>query len=631
MCFQRRVELFLFAVAFIVFGWFNQGGGWNQNSRFAEVRAIVDGHELRIDDYIAYQRQGGKTLRRYPVIDGYVTIRGKTSVICWVGEDGTMTPVNGVSPTGSIGLASISGVTCSGDMSFALGHFHPNKPPGLSFVAVPAYFVLSHFERFMHRNPDTWWLLDLNAWLASVFSVGLISAAGVVLAFRIALGISGGQFWAAFWTAFAFGFGTLYFSFATLLFDHDVTAVFLIAAFYCLFQRERAVSLYLAGLFAGMAAITNYVAAVPVAMLGVYLLWTRWKSADFSRSLRAGLWYCAGLAIPFAAICAYNKVCYGSPFALSNSFQNPAFVDRGPVFLGMFGIPNPLVAIILLVSPFRGIFYGAPILLMGVYGLWRMRRTHRAEVNLFLGIAFAFFLVNCSFCGWHAGFACGPRYLIPATAFLILPAVHGFANFPRISAALLTVSLGINFLFTVTDAESPAGVGSLAMAENRAIYLYSPLTEYAAPLFFQGRAWPLLNLLIRDQLDAEKTRLTEDGVSTGQQQPRLAQLEADLRQSVIAGSDDPIELASYTGPVSVNPTGVCEGCYYNLFDPGSPQARWNSFNVGEFWFPGSRWSVVPLLGLVALLGVGLAREAGRVRGISRGAVGGFGLPAEDIG
>ena len=81
---------------------------------------------------------------------------------------------------------------------------------------------------------------------------------------------------------------------------------------------------------------------------------------------------------------------------------------------------------------------------------------------------------------------------------------------PRISGALLAVSIVINFLFTATDAESPAGVGSLAMAYDREMYLYSPLMEYAAPLFFQGRAWPLLNLLIDDRLGDQ-----EDQLATG--------------------------------------------------------------------------------------------------------------------
>jgi hypothetical protein len=616
MSLPRRVECFLFLAALLVYGWFNQGGGWNQNARFAEVRSIVDGGEIAIDNYFCYQRGHGKTLVRYPVINGDVTIAGKTSRLCWVSMNGDLIAVNGVEPPTDMDGVGIDDLACSGDVSFAMGLFHPNKPPGLSFVALPAYFIISHWERLMHRNPDTWWLLNVNAWLTSVFSVGLLSAAGVVFAFRIAMRLSGERLWPSFWAAIAFAFGTLFFPFGTLLFDHNVTTVFLVGAFYCLFQRDGARMTALAGFLAGMAAITNYVAAVPVAFLALYLMSTR---REHRRWLPGILWYGTGLLGPFLAICAYNKGCYGSPFALSNAFQNPTFTEKGPVFLGMFAIPNPAVALILLISPFRGIFYGAPILAMGVYGLWRMRRLFPAEMWLFVSIALIFYVVNCSFFGWHAGFASGPRYLIPATAFMAIPTVFGLIKLPRLSGGLLIVSIGINFLFAATDAESPAGVGSLAMTRDREMYLYSPLMEYALPLFCQGRAWPILNLMIQERLDDEKERLAALGTITPEaQRPLLDAMDSELRESIRAGSDDPLELGAYVGPVSVNPTGVYEGGYFRLFDAGSPQALWSSFNVGEFWFPGSRWSVVILLGLVGLMGAALAREAVRAAGAGSG-------------
>ncbi len=93
---------------------------------------------------------------------------------------------------------------------------------------------------------------------------------------------------------------------------------------------------------------------------------------------------------------------------------------------------------------------------------------------------------------------------------------------PRISGGLLAVSIGINFLFAATDAESPAGVGSLAMADNREMYLYSPLTEYAAPLFFEGRAWPILNMLIEDRLAEQEDALIAEGVPEAARKPMLA-------------------------------------------------------------------------------------------------------------
>jgi hypothetical protein len=151
-------------------------------------------------------------------------------------------------------------------------------------------------------------------------------------------------------------------------------------------------------------------------------------------------------------------------------------------------------------------------------------------------------------------------------------------------------------------------------------------------LFFEGRAWPILNLLIAERLDDEKSELAARKLGFADQTLALAKLDADLRQSIAAGSDDLLELGSYTGPVSVNPTGVCEGGYYSLFDAGSTQARWNSFNVGEFWFPESRWSVLPLLALVALLSVGLARESARSAAPRRDAFAEFedAIPVEKI-
>src|SRR5579884_1302484 len=48
--FRGRV-LLLLAVLVFSYAYFYQGGGWNQNSRFDLVRAILDEHTLRIDAY----------------------------------------------------------------------------------------------------------------------------------------------------------------------------------------------------------------------------------------------------------------------------------------------------------------------------------------------------------------------------------------------------------------------------------------------------------------------------------------------------------------------------------------------------------------------------------------------------
>ena len=46
---RPRVEILLFSLAVFCSAYFHQGGGWNQNARFALVRAIVEERTFVID------------------------------------------------------------------------------------------------------------------------------------------------------------------------------------------------------------------------------------------------------------------------------------------------------------------------------------------------------------------------------------------------------------------------------------------------------------------------------------------------------------------------------------------------------------------------------------------------------
>jgi hypothetical protein len=64
----------------------------------------------------------------------------------------------------------------------------------------------------------------------------------------------------------------------------------------------------------------------------------------------------------------------------------------------------------------------------------------------------------------------------------------------------------------------------------------------------------------------------------------------------------------------VNPVGVYEAWMFRVFPPRSVPASWNSFNVAEVLFPGSRWSLAPLLALGGLGGLLALRLASRPDG-----------------
>ena len=572
-----------------------------------------------IDDYLVYQPSTDKgDLIRLPTQKAEYTLGGKRFRLCWVDMEWTFYPV-GDHPLGEgVEKAAMVELCCSGDIGYVpwTGHFHPNKPPGSSFLALPGYFIIWHVEKWFGINPDHWWILDVNAWLVSVCSVALISALGCVLFFRLALDFAEGALLPALLATVTFAFGTTFFPFSTLLFDHNLTASLLVAAFYFLRIVKKGLpetaqnrALFLAGLCAGLAAITNYIAAVVVIFLGIYALLADDRT---SPNWRLAILYSIGVIPPFLLICWYGWACFGSPFKLSTDFQNPLFKDTNAV-LGMFGMPSGWSLSILLVSPFRGLFYFSPVLIMGVVGIvvWLLNRKLVAEARLCLAISVFFYLVTASFNGYHGGYAAGPRYLIPGIPFLALPLAVAFSRWRVITSALALVSICANVLLTATDAQNPVGVGGHTRAEGKhSEWTYDLIGEYAWPLFVSGRAWPLLHQQIEMYLDKEREHITTETDSPAEQKKREGEIRSQLMSSIDRAEASPFLLGSIEGPVSVNPMGPYEGLFtYQFFPPRSPQCVWASFNLGEFLWPQSRWSLLPLLLISGGLCFWAARQA----------------------
>ena len=427
----QRLELLVFIATFFAFAYFHQGGGWNQNSRFAEVRAIVEQGRFAIDDFLIYQRDAASgVLRRIPTRAAEYEIGGRHHRLAWVDMAWTLFPINESPAAEGVKLAPMIELCSSGDLGYVphTGHFHPNKPPGTSFLGVPAYFIAYHVERALGMNPDAWWTLTLNAWITTIGSIGLISALACVLFFRLAREFAGGALFPAAAATLAFAFGTTFFPFATLFFDHAATGSLLFAALYFV-RRKSAGALLLAGACAGLAAITNYLAAVPVAFLAAYALLARLDGTASKADFRRTAIYLAGVLPFLILICWYNAVNFGSPTRLANDFQSPLFKDTG-AFLGMFVLPSSYVAGLITVSPYRGIFFLSPVLIMAAWSLvaWLADKARSAEARLCLAIFGFFFLVNISFNGYHGGFSAGPRYLVPGLPFLALPLVVAFAR-----------------------------------------------------------------------------------------------------------------------------------------------------------------------------------------------------------
>jgi hypothetical protein len=648
----RSAQLLVFWMSWVTFGWFHQGGGWNQNARFAQVRAIVEQGTLAVDDYFVWfdpERSG--SLKRMPAY---------RFNIFWPRKDARSEYAPVHPPEALRWGAEIGTDTCSGDVAYAPnGHFYPNKPPGISLLAVPAYFAIYHFERALKLDPDDAWIMTVNAWLTSALTVGLISAWGVVLMLRLGARLFPGRTRAALAAALACGFGTTFFPFGTMLFDHNVTAVLLLASF----ADVRGGKPGRAGLWAGIATLTNYLAAIPGAAFGVWALTrsrasesagtlsresTELKSARAFTSAATVVRFTLGVLPSAIALLWHNEVCFGSPWTLSTAFQNPLFKETAPALFGMFTLPSWFAALCITVSPWRGLFVLCPVMILAVVALFRSRAREsagnspqpsaetgsaraltsaatggwpaklRAERRLILFVAGFFFLVNISFNGFHGGMSSGPRYLIPALPFLALALVPAFARWKKTAAVLMTASIAQQTLLTATDAMCPVGVHDMAWQNHpdewkEKLWGNSIVWKYALPLWRNGIAQPVLDAEISEweQIASVQVEKISDLNPHKAFYKNAAKLwpeyfrrdpESALRDFLKDGwgikafppdelrvCEVPPIIAAFRGPVSVNRVAVWQGTLTDI-----DATAWHSFNIGEFQYPGSRWSVALL-------------------------------------
>lgn len=437
---QRRVELALLATLLGTYAYFHQGGGWNQNARLAQVRAIVEERTLAINDYLVYRHKGrGQLLEREPIPPGvpWESVAGRAS-------------------TADVVVAS------------STGRIFPNKPPGAVLVAVPVYALVLAVERLAGADPDRWAVLTVNAHLVTAFSVGLAGALTGVVLLRAGRTLFPDLPLAAHAAAaLTCGLSTLMLPFATVLFDHVLTAFWLLLAFSLLARPDAdARAAALAGLAAGMGVLTNYMGAIIAGLLALYLVARgRWRLA---------IPYAAGIVPPLAVLVVYQAACFQAPLLLAKPLPAPSLQREDA---SLFSWPDPEILWRLLVGGQRGLLVSSPVMAIAAAGLVGAYRSgRRAEAVLAAAVFVAFWLLNAGFglgmSWWQSGWSIGPRYLIPAIPFVCLGLPLAFARWPRLTGTLATVSMAVLLLATAVDVQPPRRVRN-------------PLRDYVWPLWQQ--------------------------------------------------------------------------------------------------------------------------------------------------
>ncbi|MGI0091014.1 MAG: hypothetical protein ACREBS_04845 [Nitrososphaerales archaeon] len=376
--------------------------------------------------------------------------------------------------------------------------------PGLALIAFPFSAI-----GFMLDGGKL--LSNGNAILMLESFVALTGALASFLTYKICLLFSRRPF-PSLLAALTLAFSTTAWPFASVGFPHDATMFFILGATYAVVHyfsvSPKPVYLLLGGISIGIASTLDYVATILVIPIAIYILLQIRISKSlpsFSRlatGFRAAATGRAGLLtllIGFAAtgplvILAYNQFVFGNPFDFSEEFfrEVPAGQRNIGGLEGRFQFGAlPFHMLFNLLSLYRGLFVLSPILILGLYGLYKMFRSNnfRLEAALFSALFLCVFVPYSAWDAWYAGGSYGPRFLVPALPFLVIPTFMIW-NRANLNKAKRIFTGGLYFILFAIGAITQ-GMGAITNATPYNVTPPQPLvyqlTEYAFPYLFKAQ------------------------------------------------------------------------------------------------------------------------------------------------
>ena len=212
-------------------------------------------------------------------------------------------------------------------------------------------------------------------------------------------------------------FASPLFLYSLLFFSNVFAAVVLYFAFRVLYDQRYILPwhAFSSGLLCGVAVISEFPAVIPVSILGIGSIF-----ADKRERFKRPFYFLLG-GLPFALLLAwYNYTLFDSPFSLS--YSNASVPEWAEVARhGIFGIGWPSLSnlYLLLLSPSRGLFFTAPILLYSVFAFFTSREAHTVRHRVKVIAILVTILVISGYAEADGGWAFGPRYLILTIPLLL--------------------------------------------------------------------------------------------------------------------------------------------------------------------------------------------------------------------
>jgi hypothetical protein len=424
---HRRVVWTLAIVVFASFAYFVPAPAWNQNSRFALTRALVERGTTIIDP--DHETTGDKSFR-----DGHFYC-DKAPGASWLAA----IPYS---------LVFVVRQIAGGELPAA--SVVPLDPMDAKAGRTPTLAERKPGDRIVYNRAHR-----LGAYIATALSTGVVSVLGVLAVWLVALGRCGGRVAIASACALTYGLATPAFAYSTALYGHQTCGALLAVAFAVLAltprgRASRALAI-LVGSALAIAVTVEYTAAVVAVGFTAWWWWTQGS--------RATVWVVVA-ATPWAlALAAYHTAAFGHP--LSTGYDWVYLEEFAEGMRVRYGIaaPDPSVLLAITFGSYRGLFYVAPVLLLAVWGTLRDLGDRDGGRRLAGAVATAcavyYLLLNAGYYMWDGGAAIGPRHTVPMLGLLSVGLVRAQATVPSAFAVLASVSAAQMLLLTAAMPEAP--------------------------------------------------------------------------------------------------------------------------------------------------------------------------------
>jgi hypothetical protein len=410
---KRRIGVLLGVMLFLGSAYFYQDPEWNGNSRLNLTRAIVEQASLSIDDF-------------HDAPD-------------WA----------------------------TGDKAYFQGHYYTDKAIGSSVMAVPVYFALFKLGGFLAVPLGA----SLIKHVLTTCVMGAMFAVAGISMYSIGVRVAPDA-WIAILATLCVAFGTMMWPYSAVFYGHVPAAAFLILTFALLAAAASSSDhgspwqWFWIGLAAAMAFISDFTAAPVIAGLAAYGLYVL-RGRNLGRIWQTAWPALLGALIPWTVLVSYNLAVYGRPLDFGYTYEvEERFQEI--MGLGLMGMRLPTLSASYHISldPKFGLLWQSPVLWLSPVGYWLafLHRRHRAEVLLSMYAIGVVFLMNAASFLWYGGSTFGPRLLISALPFFVVPlamlpkrASWTLAALGTLSAAQMLIPLVGKIQFTRLEFDPARG------------------------------------------------------------------------------------------------------------------------------------------------------------------------------